>query len=67
MITNRVKFDPTLAPILQTPVGSWLQARRGRTARLRIGEIEADVRTIEELVRVIRVAKCYQEVTESES
>ena len=63
----RVKFDASLAPILQTPVGAWLQARRGRTARLRIGEIEADVRTIEELVRVIRVAKCYQEVTENES
>src|SRR5215469_4642795 len=63
----KVKFDDALAPILQTPVGSWLQARRGRTARLRIGEIEADVRTVEELVRVIKVAKCYQAVTESES
>jgi hypothetical protein len=63
----KVELGAALEPILKTPVGSWLQGRRGRTARLRIGEIEADVRTVEELVRVIKIAKCYQEVTESES
>ena len=63
----KVKLGATLEPILKAPVGSWLQARRGRTARLRIGEIEADVRTVEELARVIKIAKCYQEVTENES
>ena len=56
-----------LEPILKAPVGSWLQARRGRTARLRIGEIEADVRTAEDLARVIKIATCYQNVTENES
>jgi len=34
----RVKLGATLEPILKAPVGFWLQARRGRTARLRIGE-----------------------------
>jgi hypothetical protein len=63
----RVKLGATLEPILAAPVGSWLHARRGRTARLRIGEIEADVRTAEELARVIKIAKCYQEVTENET
>ncbi len=63
----RVELGATLEPILKAPVGSWLQARRGRTARLRIGEIEADVRTAEELSRVIKIANCYQEVTENES
>jgi hypothetical protein len=62
-----VKLGATLEPILNAPVGSWLQARRGRTARLRIGEIEADVRTVEELARVLKIAKCYQDVTENES
>ena len=60
-----VKLGATLEPILKAPVGSWLQARRGRTARLRIGEIEADVRTAEELARVLKIAKCYQDVTEN--
>lgn len=63
----KVELGSTLEPILKAPVGSWLQGRRGRTARLRIGEIEADVRTVEELARVIKIAKCYQQVTESES
>lgn len=63
----KVEMGAALEPILKAPVGSWLQGRRGRTARLRIGEIEADVRTVEELVRVIKIAKCYQEVAESES
>ena len=62
-----VKLGATLEPILKAPVGSWLQARRGRTARLRIGEIEADVRTVEELARVLKIAECYQDVTENES
>ena len=63
----RVKLGASLEPILKAPVGSWLQARRGRTAKLRIGEIEADVRNAEELARVIKIAKCYQSVTENES
>lgn len=62
-----VRLGTTLEPILRAPVCSWLQARRGRTARLRIGEIEADVRTVEELARVIKIAKCYEEVSENES
>jgi hypothetical protein len=63
----RIKLGAMLEPILKAPIGSWLQARRGRTARLRIGEIEADVRTAEELARVIKIANCYQEITENES
>lgn len=63
----RVKLGAALAPTLGAPVGLWLQARRGRTVRLKMGEIEADVRTVEELTRVIKIAKCYQDVTESES
>jgi hypothetical protein len=63
----RVKLGAMVEAILKAPVGSWLQARRGRTARLRIGEIEADVRTAEELARVIKIATCYQEVTEDEA
>ena len=63
----RVKLGATLGPALQAPVGSWLQARRGRTVRLTIGETEADVRTVDELVSVIKIAKSYQEVAEGES
>ena len=63
----KVPLDAALASILEAPLGLWLQARHGRTARLRIGEIEADVRNVQELARVIRVAKCYQDVLEGDT
>jgi hypothetical protein len=63
----RIELSATLGPILGVPVGSWLQARRGRTVRLIIGEMEADVRTANELVSVIKIAKFYQEAAENES
>jgi hypothetical protein len=63
----RIKLKPTAAPLLRTPVHSWLQARRGRIARLKIGEIETDVRTVDEFVTVIQIANRYQEASEQES
>jgi len=63
----RVALNATIGPILKAPIGSWLQARRGRTVRLTIGEVEADVRTADELASVIKLAKGYQDVAESES
>jgi hypothetical protein len=63
----KIKLGAPPDPDLGNPVGSWLRARRGRTVRLTIGEIEADVRTVEELVSVIRTARMYQEVAENES
>ena len=34
----------SLAPVLGTLVGAWLQARYGREVRLKIGEIEAEAK-----------------------
>lgn len=63
----RVTLGAAIGPILKAPIGSWLQARRGRTVRLTIGEIEADVRTGDELANVIKMARSYQEAAEKES
>jgi hypothetical protein len=63
----RIEIGATLGPILGAPVGSWLQARRGRTVRLTIGAMEADVRTADELVSVVKIARFYQEAAENES
>jgi hypothetical protein len=62
----RVKLCDTLGPVLGAPVGSWLQARDGRTIHLIIGEIEVDVRTAEELLCAIKIARFYQESAESD-
>ena len=63
----KVQLGSMLGPILGAPVGSWLQARRGRTVRLTIGEMEADVRTADELESVIKIATFYKEAAENES
>jgi hypothetical protein len=63
----RVTLGAAVDQILGVPVGSWLQARHGRTVHLTIGEIEADVRTADEFLKVIKIAKCYQAVSENEA
>jgi hypothetical protein len=63
----KVRLGERVAPALKTPVGSWLQARRGRTVRLTIGETEADVQTAEELVSVIKIARSYEDVSENKA
>jgi hypothetical protein len=63
----RVTLGATLGPKLGAPVGSWLQARRGRIVHVTIGMVEVDVRTVDELVSVIKIANCYQKIAEDES
>lgn len=63
----RIEIGATLGPTLGAPIGSWLQARRGRTVRLTIGAMEADVRTADELISVVKIAKFYQEAAENEN
>jgi hypothetical protein len=63
----RVQLAATLGQILGAPVGSWLQARDGRTVHLTIGEIETDVRTADELLCVLKIAKLYQDAAENDS
>ncbi|SRR5487761_571481 len=63
----RVRLGERVDRALEAPVGFWLQARRGRTVRLTIGETEADVQTAEELVSVIKIARSYEKVSENES
>ncbi|NYF80578.1 hypothetical protein [Granulicella arctica] len=63
----RIQLGATLGTILGAPVGSWLQARRGRTVRLTIGKMEADVQTADQLESVIKIAKFYQDVAENDA
>ena len=63
----KVKLGAALGPVLGVPLGSWLEARHGRAVRLKIGEIEADVRTVDEFVSVLKIATFYQEAVESDS
>ena len=62
----RVKLCNTLGPVLGAPVGSWLQARHGRTVHLTIGKVEVDVRTAEELLCAIKIAGLYEQSADSD-
>jgi len=62
-----VRLDAMPHSVLAAVVGSWLQERRGRTVCLTIGEVEADVLTVDEFLGAIQCARLYQELSESDS
>ncbi len=51
----------TIGPIVGTAVGVWLQGKYGRKVRLKIGEIEAEAQTVEEVEKLIDRALELQE------
>ena len=57
-----------VAAPLCTALGVWLQARYGRKVRLKLGEkeIEAEATTIEQIERLLELAKTFQERTSIE-
>lgn len=56
-----VTVTPVAIPALTGAVGFWLQARLGRKVSLRIGEIEAQASTVEEVERLLAAAKVFRE------
>lgn len=55
---------PTLAAV-GVAVAAWVQGRYGRKARLKIGDIEAEARTVEEVEKLISRAKKFRQPTKS--
>jgi hypothetical protein len=47
----------SLAPVLGGLIGAWLQAKYRRKVRLKIGEIEAEAQTVEEVEKLFRRAE----------
>lgn len=61
--TFTVEFVKTLVPlagVIGAAVGAWLHARMGRKVRLKIGEIEAEAQTIEEVQELLNRARKFQ-------
>lgn len=55
-----VKTLVPLAGVIGAAVGAWLHARMGRKVRLKIGEIEAEAQTIEEVQELLNRARKFQ-------
>jgi hypothetical protein len=51
---------------LATILGAWLQARYGRKVRLKIGDVEAEARTVEEVDGLLRRAQAFREKVEKD-
>jgi len=48
-----LKLAATVGPVIGTAAGAWLHARYGRKVRLKVGEVEAEAQTVEEVERLI--------------
>lgn len=60
IIAIKVLGPPAIAA-LATAAGAWVQARYGRKVRLKIGDLEAEARTAEEVASLLQIAKQFQE------
>jgi hypothetical protein len=56
-----IKLAAIIGPALGTGIGAWLHARYGRRVRLKIGDIEAEAQTIEEVEQLLARVQEIQE------
>jgi hypothetical protein len=54
------ELGPAAVGVLGTAVGAWISGRHGRKVRLRIGDIEAEGRTKEEVIELLNHARTLQ-------
>jgi hypothetical protein len=47
------------APAATALIGAWLQARHGRKVRLKVGDVEAEAATVQEVEQLLERAKAY--------
>jgi hypothetical protein len=59
-----VKAVAIVGPPVGTVLGAWLHARYGRKVRLKIGDIEAEAQTAEEVERLLARAQEFQQHTQ---
>jgi hypothetical protein len=53
-------LGPPAITAIAAAAGAWVQARYGRKARLRIGELEVEARTIGEIEELLKLAAKYR-------
>jgi hypothetical protein len=59
-----LKLIPMIGPIVGTATGAWLHARYGRKVRLKVGDIEAEAQTREEVETLLEKAQEIQQRNE---
>ncbi len=51
-----IEFVSTLGPVVCAILAAWLHARKGRKVRLKVGEIEAEAQTVNDVQRLLELA-----------
>ncbi|SAL85764.1 hypothetical protein AWB68_07796 [Caballeronia choica] len=54
------ELGPNLITALAAAAGVWISGRSGRKVRLKVGDIEAEARTIEEVEQLLKRAQAVQ-------
>jgi len=54
------QLAPVVIPAVTGAIGIWLQARYGRKVRIKIGPVEAEARTIDEIDKLLKRAADFQ-------
>jgi hypothetical protein len=54
------QLAPVVVPAVTGAIGIWLQARYGRKVRIKIGPVEAEARTIDEIDKLLKRAADFQ-------
>lgn len=54
------ELGPAAIGVIGTAVGAWISGRSGRKVRLKVGDIEAEARTIEEVEQLLQRAQALQ-------
>jgi hypothetical protein len=55
--TGAFEIAKDALPLIAALLGAWIQARYGRKVRLKVGEIEAEAKSVEEIDELLKVAK----------
>jgi hypothetical protein len=54
------ELGPAAIGVIDAAVGAWVSGRSGRKVRLKVGDIEAEARTIDEVERLLQRASALQ-------
>ena len=56
-----IKLAPGIGPVAGAAIGAWLHAKYGRKVRLKVGDIEAEAQTEEQVKRLLEHAEEFRQ------
>lgn len=60
-----IRLAATVGPFIGTAIGAWLHAKYGRKVRLKIGEVEVEGQSVEDVQQLLDHAEQFQQRTQN--